>query len=74
MLVLRQNPLNLIKVSLHNADLPSSSGYGQPRQKESQSLGDHLIWGDDSSSTDHMSDTVSEDSQLIKRLKPRFHF
>ena len=64
MLVLKQNPLNLIKVSLHNADLPSSSGFGKPRQKESQSLGDHLIWGDDSSSTDHVSDTDSEDGQI----------
>ena len=56
-------------------DLPSSSGLAQAQhEEESQSLGDHLIWGNDSSSTDHVSDSDSEDSPIIKRLKPRFHF
>ena len=60
---------------LQNVDLPSSSGLAQAQhEEESQSLGDHLIWGNDSSSTDHVSDSDSEDSPIIKRLKPRFHF
>ena len=45
-----------------NVDLPCSS----------RSEGDRLIWGDDS--TDHVSDTDSEDSPIIKRLKPGIRF
>ena len=33
------------------------------------SLGDHLIWDSHSSSTDHMSDTDSEESPYIKRKR-----